>query len=737
MQDDHQISQLLASLKKIEKPIPDCGASDLSATKCYLCYTAEVKSVCKQCGNLICERCQWIDKGWFLEDLLFPHKSELSPKKLRHSVYCRKCFHQTLVFNHIFQTSSLILGIMAIASVLFGYGWILSGAIGIGAIITGFTKRLVSYFLLRRPELLSEFPLFCKMTITVEETISADFSITGNSYLSLSNSCEGLLRINLGLRPGDSEKYKNAFFNKIRSPDKQVELRSGFVVIENPHKIERPEKQLTDKKIKWLKANLFSLDSKAPLQEFEFLGKHHINISKVLQLDPPHNKKMPVQIMPHIFNDGRKLEIKLEITSELKLNYLKRRKDEKQKGVLGKPVLEKLTLQLPATWEIEDSDGSYNSDTGEISWRNKKFDLNSPLSFFVEFHRRRVDTNGNMAEQNDSENDSKHEPENLEGNYKITIEDWTASQLHIARDSNVENQHMIYGPTGMSLYTQVDDLKWITPAVKHQTIIEGTLKWNLAHISAQRVQSVPDVLKLTADRQQGIGNLEKLLVAPSYHVINAIIEELTNQKIFINQIIESPGHVTESGLGGKQMLYWEIRGRYYRENSLQPITLHLIITGEEPRNNQPNCQGVLTFEMSLRSYALINRTGKESYQELEQDYAYYQNLIRVASYRGRQIDYKGRRMMAWQREHQFEEEIKKGFPVKNVAVILPSRREGKDGHLFLQSGDCSRDDVKALQNGWEIHWGDALPKIVAPTIDWIDKWQLLGKVDEGGNGRGE
>ena len=717
----HHPFRRLNKPESMEGPDKKCPPSDLRTVKCYLCYSERVEFVCHQCGRLLCRKCQRQVRSWFFIDKAFAHQKPLLTKKLRHTTHCQDCFHKDINPRAI----SILLVYFALLIVWLPMGWVLSMAFIVGAVVV----EIINWIAPRGLEYLFGIPLFCKMAVELQETIDADFNITGSKYLSYEDIGKGTLKTRLSLKPGDRERLENILSNNALE-NTPITLHSGFIVLErlgNIRKLQRHKANLIALSFQMMKDEFTSLCNNSKEFALEY-DPYEIRMQPALQLDPPYNKEFPVHIKAQLVKGGRRLEIKVDITHKLQLAYPKSEDDEKGGEKLqGKPVLDHLELLIPTDWKIEDTDGQFDKTDWQIVWRKKQLNSNTPLSLFIEFQSKKDDSIEDEA--NDfgvtDDDSSEDEPELLEGNYQITIDDWTISQLHVARDVAAKGRFLVRPPNGLRLTTD-DDLSWMIPIVKHKTIIRGNLSLDPLLLSSQEVRAISDDLE--EEEVQTVISQERLLVAPDYRVVNEVVEILTKRKVFIRHISETPGYMKEAIAGGSQTRYWEIRGRYYT-NSLQPVALHLVIFGEEPRNNQPNCQGTLSFALSLRSYAEKNKDKQNTYEFLKEQHTDFKKLIRVAAYRGRQIDYDGRRTFAWLEEQQVESDFQEKYSsIQKVAAVVTATNNIKQCNIFFVSNGEDRPEQDSTFQGWSVHPESRLPEISTLEQDWIDKWELLTKL---------
>jgi hypothetical protein len=720
----------------LEGPSVKLGDSNLRAVKCQFCYRADVVGVCHHCGRFLCRRCQHDVGNWFLVDRSFAYLSPLPAGKLKRAAHCCRCVHKDLTLTAILAPAWLLLAAVVLVYIQAGGNWTYSLAMLLaGTSLLALAYGAAARFRARNPTFPHGFPLFCKMTIELQEEVKADFDMTGRSpHLSYVDSSQGFLRVKLHLKPADRERYDNAFPGH-RSGHKDrrlITFHAGVAALETLKHV---------KDLSIFRRNLLLLTARMTVDEFtryclamkevELERKdYEVLLGQVLKIDRFFKEEFPLQINARLTKGGQRLQIVLETWSRLIVPYPQsgaNGKHDAPKGMEGKPILERLELTIPGSWKVKETDGYFDQAQWTVVWRKKPMYPGMPLSFFIEFHPEPIEGSDDVSSADDH---------CLRGSYEVAIEDWTVSGLHVAQDVSAHSKHFVRPPNGL-VWTKEDDKEgWMTPVVKHKTLIAGTLTLDPAYLSCQQVQVISDALE-EQEPQPEVTSQEKLLVAPSFHVVNAIVDTLAAKEVFIKQVTETPGYMTETQVHSNQVRYWEIQGTYYQDGSLQPVVLHLVITGEEPRHNRPNCYGTLHFQLSLRSYSGVHKDGEETYAMLRQRHANFRELIRQAAYQGRQVDYQGRRVVAWRQEQHIEEELQDDYPfMAEVAAVLSSNEGSKLGHIFfVANGDYQGEDLKLLQEQWHLCRKVDLPRVATLGDNSVDKWQLLREAEEGLNGQ--
>lgn len=699
--------------------------SDLHTVKCYRCYSYQVEAICHHCGRFLCQQCLMKTSGPFFADHAFAHVRPLVDSQLRHGAHCEDCFHRDLQAGPIIGLVSSLLALLLFWGAWPQFNWLQRILfVGSAAVTVGLISWAVCRWLPFWVIYPNGFPpLFSRTKIKIQERIQANFHITGGDYLSPDPVAEGFIEVKLSVGPNDQTRYENA-----PPPKNAVGLQAGFIALE------------TLKNIEFVKSgglqrqhNLLYLYKVLTPDEFERVcrrsGDFHLVEpyriqAEALQVGPPYDKEFPLLIKPRRANGGYRLEIIFEMLKKKRI--LKCAKDgsekegEDDKGLEGKPLLETLSLHIPLGCEIERTNGHHDKQDHMVRWYRQRLDVVLPYSAFIEFRH----TLGNDIE--------------FKGEYVVVVDDWTISQLHVAPEkAEANDKFLVCSANGLPLSpgdkAKEDKKKWLAPIVEHQTKIGGELRFNTTYLFSQQVQMASD--SPSYGNQAEIKGREELLVAPTHHVINAVVEELTNENVFIQNVIETLGDVKETGTGSYRAKYWEIIGKYFVEGSLQPVHLHLIILGEGAQDHRPNNHGDLTFELNLRSYVEMTDL-VESPRWLKEEYERFKNIIKIAVYQGRQVDYKGHRILAWQREKHFEKELKQLYGINGnskLSVILTGDNHPDKMRIFVAPPDRS----KLLRNVPK-HLICPRPQLPSIGDGWVDKWELLKDIEmELQNGRKE
>jgi hypothetical protein len=698
-------------------------AGDLHTVKCYRCFSYEVEAICHHCGRFLCQKCLR-KTSWFFADNAFAHVRPLVDNQLRHGAHCEDCFHRDLQAEPIMVLISSLLALLLFWITWPQLNWSQKGLfIGSAAVTIGLVTWLASRFLPFWVSYPHGFPpLFSRTKIKIQERIRANFHITGGDYLSPEPSAEGVIEVKLTVGPNDKTRYESA-----PPPKHSVGLHAGFIALETLKNVEFAKFNGSQQR-----HNLLYLTKIVTPNEFErlchrsgdfYLVKPYRIQTEALQVGPPDDKEFPLLIKPRRANGGYRLEIIFEmLNKKVILKYAKdgsEKEGEDDKGLEGKPILEILSLKIPVGCEVEYTDGYHDKQDRVIRWYRQRLDITPPYAAYVQFRH---------VLKNDIQ---------FEGQYVVAVDDWTISQVHVAPgNAQTKDKFIIRPANGLRLSPRKKDKedkkKWLEPIVEHQTKIEGQLRFNTTYLFSQQVQMASD--SLLDSSQPEVKGKEELLVAPTHHVINVIIEALTNENVFIQNVIETLGDVKEMGTSSYRAKYWEIMGKYFVEGTLQPVQLHLIILGEGAQSYRPNSEGISIVELSLRSYVEMTDL-VESPDWLKGEYGRLRNIIKIAAYQGRHINYKGRRILAWQREKQFENELRQHFSLNGdskLSIILTGDTNPKNMHIFISPLDAAK-------------WLTGLPKHITlcsrpqlPSIsdDWVDKWELLKDVEmELQNGR--
>lgn len=702
------------------------GPSNWRTIKCYRCYGYDVDSICHHTGKFLCRKCSRKSSTRFFTDNVFaylkPLKSQL--KQAAHSPE----------FIHHDQFTSLIwiLGISTVAFIiLFGvwlsFNWLqivvtprYIGLYGIGVFIGIWVGKLIlDRYLPNNVTYPFGLPLFAKINVELKERVEADFNITDGPYLVLSPVARGVIQVTMGVTPDDLARYESAPLPRGASNGNILKFHAGFVALETLKNVEfiRP--------VGHRKNNLLILTKEVDLESFKTrcregksfeLAEPYWIQTDALKIGPPHDKEFPLSIKTRLENGNRRLRIMLEAPRELIIEYPQsnRAKNRKGKqGLKGRPILKSLTLHIPTDCEVENSSGHFDRQTRTVTWQNKAIDVSPVFSVVIEFQQ------------------ALGKKTKFKGEYSIVINNWTISQMHIAQDVTAQGKPFIRLANGLRSSTNDDNSKEqerLIPTVRHSTTIEGKLCLNTDYLLSQQVQTVSNLFA-EADERAEMSGKEKLMVMPNHEVINVLIEALTSEKVFIKQVTETHGPIKETDTGSHQTRYWEITGKYYLD-TLHPADLHLVIVGEGPLRNRPNCEGVLIFELSLRSN--IETGDPETPKRLKQEYKKFVDIIRIAVYKGRQVDYRGRRILGWQLEEHFEDDLKPVLNTNQVAVILNGHDPSRRGYIF-SAPDTGPNLPPKLAGLWELRRYPELPSIQVPGYKWVDKWQLLKKLEEEAN----
>jgi hypothetical protein len=734
------------SLVGLDGPKGKLSASELRGVKCYRCYSAHVDAVCHHCGRFVCHECGLIPRSWLLVDPVFAYLAPLPSAKLRKAVHCRDCAHASLNMGGLWLLTSVLVALIALIGLLVDAALAFSEAFILVAILLALSKPLVTQVLSRNAAFLHGFPLFCKTTVSLEETIKADFHIdTDPPYLSYSGPVEGTLRAKFRLTPADQERYQRAFPDVLgRYKNRQVRFHAGFVVLDtlnNVRKLARFKHSVVR-----LTANLTPgelADYCGSSRELELNDRpYEIQLEQVLGIDRFFRKHFPLLVSARLLKGGYCLQIILTTWRELKLDFPKSsgtaEEEDEVPSLKGKAVLDRMELTIPPAWKVIRTDGQPNEAEWKVIWRKRKLDLSAPNIFFIEFQLHDLDLTEEGGEHPYPAYASALELEHrlVTGSYEVSIEDWTVSGLHVARDTRGQAKQIVRLANGQRWTKKEDKSGWMSPVVKHKTIFTGKLTVDPAALSCQQVQTVSDTLD-EAESQPQITDQERLLVAPTAHIVNAIVNALADGDVFIQDLVETPGYMKETRTGGHQMRYWEIRGRYYCKDSLQPVSLHLVISGEEPRHDYANACGNLVLQLNLRSYSEANANGRNTYAMLKKEHARFTDSIKKAAYRRRQVDYLGQRIDGWRQEEQVEGSLRMRFPsITEVAAVLIPNGSSSSGHVFfVANGNYSAAKQYLLEINWMVHERNDLPRGTALNADGVDKWQLLRELEERANGK--
>ncbi|MBV7337789.1 hypothetical protein KFU94_58080 [Chloroflexi bacterium TSY] len=277
-----------------------------------------------------------------------------------------------------------------------------------------------------------------------------------------------------------------------------------------------------------------------------------------------------------------------------KLTHTKCLGDEKAKELEGKLTLDELelTITIPEGWLIKVVDGQYDTNSRKVSWHQKELHVGSPVSLIIHFHRATTygnGTNGHKPLNRDAMTSYMtsilfaNGHKKLEGTYKVSIENWTVSQLHVAQKCEPGSGDFICPPNGVCNSLEEADLKWMASAVKYKTIIGGNLDIDLDSLlqpTRSALSELDGVSSYSGSKDSvSVVRQEPLSIAPSDDIVNLVIEYLEKQNVFIEEVIEAPVSIVETEDGGEQKRSWEISGRYYPNQSQQAESLQQIYRG--------------------------------------------------------------------------------------------------------------------------------------------------------------
>ena len=336
---------------------------------------------------------------------------------------------------------------------------------------------------------------------------------------------------------------------------------------------------------------------------------------------------------------------------------------ELHEEVTRKATLDHLTLDIPSGCGVENTNGQFDPSRWQIAWREKEVTTDPPLFLHIEFQKP-------LGTQ----------PRSFKGEYKLIIEDYTLSGLRVGEDPYVKGKstetgrYMIRPASGSRV--RAERMQWMDPTVKHKTTIEGEVAFETSTFLAYSIHTEPKVPEPS----------EEYPVSPNHKIIDAIIAALTDPRqpnqprVYIQQVVETSGRVIETETGANQARCWEIKGRYYigeahKEETkgasddrfewawppsmpiaeqmvvpnqamasnpftdpgsstqphgpllglLQPVDVHLIILGEEPRDDHPGGgHGTLHFELVLRS---VMANGDPGTMDLRRRYEILRTII--------------------------------------------------------------------------------------------------------------
>jgi hypothetical protein len=499
-------------------------------------------------------------------------------------------------------------------------------------------------------------PVFPTYTIELHEHVKADFDITPDRYLPQHIPCGGQLTAKLGLVPEDEERYRSA--PKPKTSDGKETIHAGFVVLDqqkNVRFLKKMRQHLGNGLTLSITEEIASDDFTRLCHErqpIEWTG-HYLIDQEGLRLGPKYDKEFPLFIKPRLLPGGRRLELMLELHKEIA-----------RKEIARKATVVHLTLGIPPGCGVEDTDGQFDPSRWQVAWREKKVTTAHPFVLYIEFQKP-------LGTQ----------PRSFKGEYKLIIEDYTLSGLRVGEDSYAKGKstetgkYVIRPASGSRL--RAEKMKWMEPTVKHKTTIEGEVSFDTSAFWAYSIHMIPEVPERS----------EEYRVPPSHKVIDAIIAALTHPRrhppVYIQRVIETLGRIAETETGSRQARCWEIKGRYYigspeEENGaglasddhsewnwppsmpigeqmavsnqivapnppnlegfdppqdaltglLQPVDVHLVILGEEPRDDHPDSShGTLHFELVLRS---VVSDGDPGTTDLREHYEILRKIIEKA-----------------------------------------------------------------------------------------------------------
>ncbi|MCB0171440.1 MAG: hypothetical protein KDJ97_12885 [Anaerolineae bacterium] len=681
-----------------------------------------MEAVCHHCGRFLCQDCLLTTSGSFFADNAFAHLRPLVDDQLRHGAHCEDCFHQDLQPWPVVALVSTLLAIVLAWIVWPQFNelqrglFIGSAVITIGLVNWGMYRLLplwVTY-----PE--GFLPLLSRTKIQIQEQVQVDFSITGGDYLSSSPTAAGHIEIKLAVGPNDQARYESA-----PRPKRPLKLQAGFIALEGLKNIQFYQYTgiRRNRNLLQLTQTISPTELKNLCHSTEDLvlrADYHIQ-GNALEIGLPHDKEFPLLIRPRRTNGGYRLEIIIEAPKKkLLLKYAKdgsEKEGEDPKGLEGKPTLDALSISIPPECEVEHTNGYHDKQDQAVRWYRQRLSVtNPPYAAFIQF-------------RNKLKNDIE-----FQGTYKVIVDDWTISQLYVTSDEQSKDSAIIRPANGLRLRStqkknESDESKWLAPVIEHQTQIEGCLRFNTTHLFSQQMQMASD-LPINPEQTEVVG-AESLLVAPTHHVINAVVEALTCEKVFVKEVAETLGDVKETGANSYRAKYWQIKGKYFVEGTLQSVHLHLVIMGEGPQSYRPNCEGLSSFELCLRSYVEMTDF-IEKPEWLQGEYSRLKNVIKIAAYQGRQVDDEGQRILAEPREKQLEQMLRRQYRLNDnsmLSVVLT----GDGQQCIFITPPTLLEQFSDRSEQMMIFSCDQLPII---GDGWIDKWELVKNAEmELRNGR--
>jgi len=594
--------------------------SDKTTIKCYKCYSEQVHAICHHCGRLLCKKCQFNPLGSLHTDNVFARMRPL-PNILKQSAHCQDCFHYKDTITRLIVPSTLVIvAILILLLPITQLAWQQTARWTALVSLAPWGARALILLLLARltwglyPHLPFPvkyplgIPIFPRCTIELDEHVKADFNITPNGYLPQHMPCGGQLTAKLGLVPEDEKRYRSA---KPRPRDGKVTLHAGFVALDRQKNVkflkkmkQRLEDGLTCSITKEITPDDFTRLCRER-QPLKWTGYYCINPG-ALRLGPKYDKEFPLFIKPRLLPGGRRLELVLELHQK----------------IARKATLDHLTLDTPRDYKVEDTDGQFDPSEWQVNWRKKKVATDTPLVLYIEFQK-----------------PLSTKPWQFQGEYKLTIEDYTLSGLRVGRAPDEKGRSTEVSGYMIASGKQVraEEMPWMDLTVKHKTTIEGDVSFKTSTFLAYSIHTEPKKPERSENYQ----------VSPNHKIIDAIIKTLTDSKkhepVYIQQVIETLGCVTGAGNTSNQARCWEIKGRWYipftnpmssaRHHNTpisinRPVDIHLVILGEEPQDDGPgSSNGALRFELVLRS---VVGKGDQEMLDLQDRYKELRKIIEGA-----------------------------------------------------------------------------------------------------------
>lgn len=266
---------------------------------------------------------------------------------------------------------------------------------------------------------------------------------------------------------------------------------------------------------------------------------------------------------------------------QLKLTHAKCPGEENAKEIEAKLILDELELMvnIPDGWLIKVADGQYDHTSKKVGWYQKELRVGSPLSLVIYFQRAINYKNGTNVHIPPNRNApssymvsiaSASGRKKLTGTYKVSIDNWTVSQLHVAQECEPGSGDFVCPPNGICNSLEEAELKWMMLAVKYKTIIGGNLSIDLDRLlqpTRNALSELDGALNHSGSSNSvSVVRQDPLSIAPSGDIVNFVIEYLEKKEVFIEEVIEAPISIVETEDGGEQKRSWEISGRYYPIN---------------------------------------------------------------------------------------------------------------------------------------------------------------------------